>query len=227
MALGIYKPGQGYWVRVLTATGIAIITLAAAAWGWKEMAVLADRLPSDRYHMTLATTAAVPAPGEAVTLLGKPESAGAAAPVVGTGVVDRFERENRELFVQGVKKDAAAANLGDTRSVKSAAYEVSVQTGSFRVQPLIATSVLQGVCASVVLLIGAVVAYWFCALKPKTGDFLIATDLEMKKVNWSTWKDIKAQTAVVIGAAVLIAGFLFIVDLAFQGLFRMIDILKT
>ncbi len=227
MALGIYKPGQGYWVRVLTATGIAIITLAAAAWGWKEMAVLADRLPSDRFHMTLATTAALPARGDSVTLLGRPETTGAAAPVVGTGVVDRFERENRELFLQNVKKDATAANLGDTRSVKSAAYEVSVQPASFRLQPLVATALLQGICASIVLVIGAVVAYWFCAVKPRTGDFLIATDLEMKKVHWSSWKDIKAQTGVVIGAAVLIAGFLFVVDLAFQGLFRMIDILKT
>lgn len=227
MALGIYKPGQGYWVRVLTATGIAIVTLAAAAWGWKQMAVVSDRLPSDRYHMTVATTNAVPAPGESVTLLGKPETVGGAAPVVGKGLVDRYERENRELYLTSVEKDAGAANLGDTKSVKGAAYELSVQTGSFRVQPLVSTALLQGVFASVVLLAGTMIAYWFCAVHAKTGDFLIATDLEMKKVHWSTWKDIKAQTAVVIGASVIIAGFLFVVDLAFQGLFRMIDILKT
>lgn len=34
MALGIYKPGQGYWVRVLSAVGLGALILATAAWAW-------------------------------------------------------------------------------------------------------------------------------------------------------------------------------------------------
>ena len=32
MSLGIYKQGQGYWVRVLTAALIAVVTLGGAGW---------------------------------------------------------------------------------------------------------------------------------------------------------------------------------------------------
>ena len=34
MALPIYKPGQGYWTRVLSAIGAGTLVLAGAAWLW-------------------------------------------------------------------------------------------------------------------------------------------------------------------------------------------------
>ena len=40
-------------------------------------------------------------------------------------------------------------------------------------------------------------------------DFLIATDGEMKKVNWSTARDIRMSTVVVIFASLVLAGCLF------------------
>ena len=61
----------------------------------------------------------------------------------------------------------------------------------------------------------------------ETGVALIATDMEMKKVNWSTRKDIIASTYVVIGAAFLIAALIFGVDIFLKELFERIGVLKT
>ncbi len=60
----------------------------------------------------------------------------------------------------------------------------------------------------------------------KTGDFMIATEGEMKKVSWSSRKEIIGSTKVVILFTVLMATFLFAVDLGFQKLFQFIGILK-
>lgn len=35
MALAIYKPGQGYWTRMLSVLGYGVITLSSVAWVWK------------------------------------------------------------------------------------------------------------------------------------------------------------------------------------------------
>jgi preprotein translocase subunit SecE len=40
MAFGIYKPGQGYWTRVMSAIGIGMLGLAGANWGWEQLAVI-------------------------------------------------------------------------------------------------------------------------------------------------------------------------------------------
>lgn len=40
MSFGIYKPGQGYWTRVMSAIGIGMLGLSGASWGWKQLAVV-------------------------------------------------------------------------------------------------------------------------------------------------------------------------------------------
>ncbi|MBL8964243.1 MAG: preprotein translocase subunit SecE [Phycisphaerae bacterium] len=55
---------------------------------------------------------------------------------------------------------------------------------------------------------------------------MIATDGEMKKVNWSTRREVLGSTWVVIGACFLIATFLFIVDIAFSSFFEFVGLLK-
>ena len=39
MALGIYKQGQGYWTRMMTAIGIGTLGLAGARWAWGQVAL--------------------------------------------------------------------------------------------------------------------------------------------------------------------------------------------
>ncbi len=66
---------------------------------------------------------------------------------------------------------------------------------------------------------------WYYLNKPKVVDFFIATESEMKKVNWTSRKEIVGSTKVVISFMFLMAIFLFFVDLFFAWLFWMIKVL--
>jgi preprotein translocase subunit SecE len=47
---------------------------------------------------------------------------------------------------------------------------------------------------------------------PRVGDFLIATESEMKKVSWSSKAELIGSTAVVIGTVLLLALIIWIAD---------------
>ena len=63
--------------------------------------------------------------------------------------------------------------------------------------------------------------------KRTTSDFMIATEGEMKKVNWSTRREVIGSTKVVILFTAFMATFLFLADLGFQQLFKAIGALKS
>jgi len=68
-------------------------------------------------------------------------------------------------------------------------------------------------------------AFWFTN-KPSTVEFLIATDSEMKKVNWTTRKELIGSTKVVIIFMFLIAFLLFAFDIFFGYLFYFLRVLN-
>lgn len=68
------------------------------------------------------------------------------------------------------------------------------------------------------LLIYALVAIWLMN-KPTNVDFLIATDSEMKKVNWTSRKELIGSTKVVVVFMFLISTLLFVIDQVFHLLF--------
>lgn len=70
------------------------------------------------------------------------------------------------------------------------------------------------------------VGYWLLALNRRFSDFLIATEGEMKKVNWTSRKDIIGSTKVVIFVVIAMSIMLFIVDILFMSLFGAIGVLK-
>ena len=80
--------------------------------------------------------------------------------------------------------------------------------------------------AGAVMLVGALATFVIVGTKKNSVEFLIATDGEMKKVNWTSYREVKGSTIVVIAATFLIAGFLFVVDLAFSNFFSWIDVLQ-
>ncbi len=82
-----------------------------------------------------------------------------------------------------------------------------------------------GIPAAVLVLLGAV-AWWLSYSSRKSSDFMIATEGEMKKVSWSTRREIIGSTKVVILFTVLLATTLFVVDLGLTSLFRWIGVLK-
>ncbi len=62
---------------------------------------------------------------------------------------------------------------------------------------------------------------------PKCADFMISTEGEMKKVSWSTKKEIITSTKVVIFAVIIMAVLLAVVDMGFAKLFQLIGVLKV
>ena len=70
----------------------------------------------------------------------------------------------------------------------------------------------------------ALVTFWFVN-RPKSADFLIATEGEMKKVSWSSRKEIVGSTKVVIVTTMILAAVLFAVDAFLTVLFDWLDIM--
>jgi preprotein translocase subunit SecE len=60
--------------------------------------------------------------------------------------------------------------------------------------------------------------------RTKSADFLIATENEMKKVSWSSTKEVIGSTKVVVVTTFLMAGMLFLVDMLFFNIFQLIGI---
>ena len=60
---------------------------------------------------------------------------------------------------------------------------------------------------------------------PKLADFMISTEGEMKKVSWSSKKELIGSTKVVIGTVITMAIFLATVDFFFVWLFKLLGIL--
>ncbi|MHC4378829.1 MAG: preprotein translocase subunit SecE [Planctomycetota bacterium] len=56
--------------------------------------------------------------------------------------------------------------------------------------------------------------------RPKVADFLIETELELRKVTWPTWPEVFNSSMVVIATVLFLMGFLALSDWAFGNLFK-------
>jgi len=83
-----------------------------------------------------------------------------------------------------------------------------------------------GVATAFVLGLGAFL-YWLVGLSRRTNDFFIATEGEMKKVSWSSKKDVIRSTKVVISGMLMFGALLFVADLAFMWFFHLLGVLKV
>ena len=70
----------------------------------------------------------------------------------------------------------------------------------------------------------AIIVFWIVN-RPKSADFMIATESEMKKVSWSSRKEIIGSTKVVIVTTFIFAGILFGLDVMLGHFFKMIGVL--
>ena len=75
------------------------------------------------------------------------------------------------------------------------------------------------------IVIGVTYLMFYVINRPQTADFLIATEGEMKKVSWSSRREIIGSTKVVILATFALAAMLFIVDFVFSSLFKWMDVI--
>ncbi len=225
MAFGIYKAGQGYWVRVLTAIGAGMIVLAAGGWAWQQIGAV--RLPVAFYEVPFFAVQGELQPGDTVRLMA-PDDAGRLVEV-GSGVAadtvsatgERGRIRNMEL-VPG----AELRRIAEVRSTDTNGAFVGDVSGTIRGEPIVNTVTLQTIALGAILLIGALIVYYFVGVKKRTSEFLIATDGEMKKVNWSTRKEVIGSTWVVVAASFLISAFLFVIDLGFSQFFQFVGVLE-
>lgn len=226
----IYKPGQGYWMRVMTAGLVALVALALAGWLWQQGATIADTLPKSTYAVGLSESFDAP-PGTGLDLFGEASATGAsgARPKLGTASVVVADAANRKLTFNNLQLTQGELGVVAFIAKSSAPGEPpsnQIRKNSFaQGLPPVEPIYIQGGLAGVVLLLGAVLAYWLAGMRRSTVDFLVATDYEMKKVNWSTPREIIGSTQVVIGACILLAVLLFLFDFFFKTIFQQVGVI--
>ena len=122
MNLKIYKSGQGYWTRMISGLGMAVLTIVGALWLYDELEVI-----NSQY-----------------------------------------------------------------------------------------TLYIQATVAAIVIAIFGLIIFRFVGSRPKSVDFLIATEGEMKKVNWPKRKEIIGSTWIVIVGLFLLVGVILVSDVFFS-----------
>ncbi|RMH14867.1 MAG: preprotein translocase subunit SecE [Planctomycetota bacterium] len=228
MSFGIYKQGQGYWVRTMTAVFAGVLVLVAAAWAWDQ--VLGIGLPAKGWELSVTVTSA-PDLAEGSFVVLERQTGDGTYERVGSALVESYTPATQTrgtLTIRQVEMDREGLTpniAGRVRAEDAASSFVGTITNKTPI-PLMPVLYLQAAVAGSIIFIGALCIYWLVGVKPETVDFLVATDGEMKKVNWSTRKEIIGSTQVVIVAAVLIAGILFFIDLAFSNFFKFIGVLE-
>ena len=85
-------------------------------------------------------------------------------------------------------------------------------------------TIIQAIVGTSIIVVFGVLG-WYLLNKPRVVDFMIATEAEMRKVNWPTRQEIIGSTWVVICGTVLMALLLFVIDVAFTYFFKSINIL--
>ncbi len=80
--------------------------------------------------------------------------------------------------------------------------------------------------ALVVITVFGLLGFWLLGRRPGTVDFLVSTEGEMKKVNWSTRREVVGSTVIVILLSILIAVLCWVFDYIFAWFFATIDVLE-
>lgn len=236
MNLAIYKPGQGFWVRIGSAVLVGLITVGTALWVFSQSGLIAEALPASRFQSTVealpladaasgtGARAGLPTPGTQVNVI---TAAAGTSPMVNLGtatIVEALESQRLISF-----RDVTLVE-GKTLQMATGLVPVASPQQVTMIRPPTALPAVQknllGLGLAVpVLLIGLVVGYWLIGTHHKSVEFLIATDFEMKKVHWSSLREIRGHTIAVIAACVVLGLFLFAIDFVFNRGFRLIDLL--
>jgi preprotein translocase SecE subunit len=216
---GLFKYGRGYWVRVLTAVALGTLFLATALWAANQLE--AFNPPVRAWDVAMSSVrGTLPGVGQTVDLSTVENNRPAK---IASGVVESVTKQTESSATIRVR-DVLLINATDS---PTQTRRISIPGATPDAEPAFTATVtdapapqfkfqrvyVQGAVAGTILLVGMALIYMFVGNKPRTVDFLIATDEEMRKVNWSTRKIIFDSTMVVIGATFFIATAIFIVDL--------------
>jgi preprotein translocase SecE subunit len=212
----------------MTAVALCLLTLSAAAWAASELQAL--RLPTPRWAMGLTGVQGVPAAEQSVKLQRVEDGENV---TIGTAVVEQVSVTPSgagSMRVKTVAITAPGKTMQDVTRVENAdggpggAAAFSATVARPEGIPIVDRLTLQIVVAGLLAAGGLFGAWYLTAVKHASVDFLIATDGEMKKVNWSTRKVILDSTSVVIAATFLIAICIFVFDTALHKIMSWIGI---
>ncbi len=98
-------------------------------------------------------------------------------------------------------------------------YSLAEKLSGYGVNPYLRFGIPLGV-----LVFFGLLMFWLVN-KPRMADFLIATESEMKKVSWSSKKEVIGSTKVVIVTTFIMAALLFLVDFVFAKIFKLIGVM--
>lgn len=78
-----------------------------------------------------------------------------------------------------------------------------------------------------VALAGAALIYYFCGVNQRTVDFFVATEGEMKKVNWSTRREIVGSTILVLVISAALSLICWTLDTVWAIAMRAMGVLEV
>ena len=224
--LSIYKPDQGYWTRLLSALGFGALVAWGAMYVFEQLGTV--DVPEIGHRLVLDPPIAELGPGDSVELFmdGVDGSVGTASIVT---VEDEGAAVMADSFIFGDLGDGPSPSVFNIATLAPAGQGVFAgseiaERRSIDAYPQI---YLQCGVAIGVSVLGALVLLYLCYANRKTVEFLIATEGEMKKVNWSSRREVLGSTWVVIAISLIIAVILLIADIAFSSFFRSIDLLES
>lgn len=239
MSFGIYKPGQGYWVRMLSAVGFGILILAGIAWLWSELDTIGRKGSIQRGSSETVARLAAWGKANNHNIAGLQNlreislsTSDTARQIIFTDTFGRsFSLDAASFDVANTYMETGLPPLDSGTAVRLADVEKVTLTGnniSFAGIPTFAHRyriyIQSGAALGAILLFGG--GLFYALNKPKVVEFMIATEAEMRKVNWPTKREVIGSTWVVICGTFLMAFTLLLVDMAFSTLFIKIRVLE-
>jgi len=211
----------------MTAALTGLLIAAGAGWLWQQLGIVS--LPTPTWRMTIRDAGLELRPDQQIELVTRGAQEGDFVKI-GTGTAkswDSASKGQHQLVVGNIAMEGTQTP-SDTQGVRDPAKPEGVMLleGKAGGIPIFQRVYLQAGGAGLMLIGGAILIFWLVGLKPRTVDFLIATDSEMKKVNWSTRREITIQTYVVIVAFFLIAAIIFSIDFIFQYVFKLLHVIR-
>ena len=244
MASAIYKPSQGYWTRILTAVGVGMIVLAGIVWLTDQLSAIGTNTTLsykyDRFVTGVDAWAnAVKNPAAGFTTYGgvATDRSASQGPPSQVTLTDKATGKHYTLSPDEL---AAAVNSIPRTASDGPAIQITGSDVSFVQDKPDTRSVDVGmttfarrnmtyiklVVALVIVIATIVFLYWFYRSEP-VGDFMIATEAEMRKVSWPDRRETVVSTWVVIVGTFLMAIMLLAVDVLFTKFFIWIKVLAA
>lgn len=232
MSWGIYKPGQGYWVRLITAVAVGVVVLAGVGWLWREMETLGEKVsvsrPVEEVQRALERDGELRGLGPLAEVSFSSRGEGdrqlrQIKLVDRQGQVKLVDSERFEQLINAEMGGRGRIRLVEVDKISLVGREVvfaGIPSWTFKYRLYIQAGVAAGII---------VVAGWvtFRVLNsPRIVEFMIATEAEMRKVNWPSRREVMGSTWVVICGTLMMAVGLLVVDVIFSELFRAIRVLE-